>query len=278
MKVTFDIEKLEKLMSDFYNCMHITIALFDNDLNYVTGAGTAQPYCDLIRTTPSLWECCNCSDRDHAEEARTSRSTIVYTCHAGIVESVTPIFYGETLIAYLMLGKFRDAEEKYSSADVVANVAKMYNLNQEEILFLYRNLPVYTHSYVNSAIAILEACICYIGSEHYIHLHRSALAAQIEKYVEDNLSAEITVNDLVKQFHVSKQILYSIFKIEFNDTIKNFILKKRIEKARYLLTTTQNPISDIATAVGFIDYNYFIRFFKKKVGESPLQYRKAHTD
>ena len=274
MKVTFDVEKLNKLMSDFYNCMKITITLFDSELNYITGAGESQPYCNAIRTTPTLWMHCNCSDRDNSLKSKSQRSSLVYTCHAGIVESVTPIFYGDTLIAYLMLGKFRDAEEKYSSSSIVCDVAKKYGLNEEGMLNAYLNMPVYTKSYIDSAIAILEACICFIGSENYIHLHRSALAARIESYIEENLTRNITVAELSKQFHVSRQILYSIFKLEFNDTIRTFILKKRLQKAQDLLITTQKPISDIATAVGFIDYNYFIRFFKKKIGVSPLQYRK----
>ena len=278
MKVTFNIEKLEKLTADFYNCMKITIALFDSELNYITGAGASQPYCDFIRTTPSLWEKCNCSDHDNAKRARDCKSTVIYTCHAGIVESVTPIFYEGTLIAYLMLGKFRDAEQLYSSTNAAEEAAKKYKLDKKQLLELYDKLPVYANSYINSAISILEACVCYIGSDNYIHLHRSALAAQIEQFVEDNLHAEITVADLSRQFHVSRQILYTLFKIEFNDTVKNFILNKRIEKAKELLTTTSGPISDIATAIGFIDYNYFIRFFKKKVGVSPLQYRKSHSN
>ena len=275
MKVTFDVEKLNKLMSDFYNCMKITITLFDSELNYITGAGDMQPYCDAIRTTQTLWERCHCSDRDNALTSKGLRTTYVYTCHAGIVESVTPIFYDETLIAYLMLGKFRDAEEKYSSTATVCEVAKKYGLNDAEMLARYNQLPLFTKSYIDSAISILEACICFIGSENYIHLHRSALASKIENYVEENLSRNITVAELSKQFHVSRQILYSIFKLEFNDTIRNFILKKRLQRAQYLLTTTQKPISDIATSVGFIDYNYFIRFFKKRLGVSPLQYRKS---
>lgn len=275
MKVTFDVQKLKKLMSDFYNCTNITITLFDSELNYITDAGKSQAYCDAIRTTPSLWINCNCSDRDHAHEASNQRCPLVYTCHAGIAESVTPIFYDDTLIAYLMLGKFRDAEQLYSSPQIVREVANKYELDEHKMLEAYYDIPIYSKSYIDSAIAILEACICYIGSENYIRLHRSALSSQIEKYVDDNLSRDITVAELCKQFHVSRQILYSIFKIEFNDTIRNFILKKRLQQAQHLLLTTQKPISDIATEIGFIDYNYFIRFFKKKVGISPLQYRKS---
>ena len=274
MKVTFDVEKLNKLMSDFYNCMKITITLFDNELNYITGAGQSQPYCDAIRTTPNLWERCSCSDRDNALISKNQHSSFVYTCHAGIVESVTPIFYGDTLIAYLMLGKFRDAEETYSSQKAVCDTAKNYGLNEEEMRQAYLQMPVFTKEYIDSAISILEACICFIGSENYIHLHRSAMAGRIEAYVEENLNRDITVTELSKQFHVSRQILYSIFRLEFNDTIRNFILKKRLQKAQDLLINTNRPISDVAMTVGFIDYNYFIRFFKKRIGVSPLQYRK----
>jgi len=56
--------------------------------------------------------------------------------------------------------------------------------------------------------------------------------------------------------------------------VANFIRKKRLEKAKLLIKTTEMKIPEISNAVGFSDYNYFLRVFKKQFGISPKKYRK----
>lgn len=264
-------------MLDFYNCTNITITLFDNNLNYITDVGDWQPYCMAIGNNPdSLAECERCN-RENLQNAHNRHDSIVYTCHAGIVESVTPIFFEDNIIAYLMLGKFRDAEEKYSSAEFINIVAEKYGLDKDIMLDAYNALPVFTESYIDSAISILKVCICFMVNENFIYFDRRMLSMQIEQYIDEHLNEKITVDELCKKFHVARHILYAIFKTDFNDQIQNYILKKRFHKAKNLLVTTQKPIHEIATECGFTDYNYFIQFFKKKTGIPPLQYRKNNN-
>ena len=51
--------------------------------------------------------------------------------------------------------------------------------------------------------------------------------------------------------------------------IASFIKQKRLKKAKLLIKTTDMKISEISAAVGFSDYNYFLRVFKKEFGVSP---------
>lgn len=277
MKVKFDTDKLATLLEDFYNCTGLTITLFDNELNCIATAGKLQPYCDAIRRTSLLWEKCHCSDRDNAYKSRDTSSTVVYTCHAGLVESVTPIFEKDTLIAYLMIGKFRDTDNGLSSPNTVCKLCETYGLNTEQMLGYYNETPLFTKKYIDSAVSIIGAIISHISKYNYIHFQRSEMGSQINKYIEDNLDNEITIKDLCDEFHVARGTLFAIFKLEFNDTIGKFILKKRIEKAQTLLATTETSINDIAVAAGFSDHNYFTRIFKKKTGLTPVQYRKANN-
>ena len=56
--------------------------------------------------------------------------------------------------------------------------------------------------------------------------------------------------------------------------IAEYIRRRRLHKAKKLLKMTDLPISQIALAVGFADYNYFSRIYKKAYGKSPRYYRK----
>jgi len=48
-----------------------------------------------------------------------------------------------------------------------------------------------------------------------------------------------------------------------------------VKKAEELLKTTGYPVSEIAYMVGYQDYNYFIKVFKKVTGTTPAKYRKS---
>ena len=58
-------------------------------------------------------------------------------------------------------------------------------------------------------------------------------------------------------------------------SIAKYILKKRIEKAAQLLSESGCHVREAAINVGFYDYNYFSKVFKKEMGITPLKYKKA---
>ena len=58
----------------------------------------------------------------------------------------------------------------------------------------------------------------------------------------------------------------------------NYIINEKMEKAKTLLIEGVLPLKEIALQTGFNDYNYFIRIFKKRVGTTPLQFRKAYIN
>ena len=52
-----------------------------------------------------------------------------------------------------------------------------------------------------------------------------------------------------------------------------YVLKKRIDRARYLIITTDKKISDIASECGFNDMSYFSKIFKRNFNVSPTEYK-----
>ena len=55
---------------------------------------------------------------------------------------------------------------------------------------------------------------------------------------------------------------------------KQYILEKKIARAKEFLDATEASILEISNSVGFLDPLYFSRIFKKKVGVGPEEYRK----
>ena len=52
-----------------------------------------------------------------------------------------------------------------------------------------------------------------------------------------------------------------------------YLLQKRIEEGKSLLSSTSHSISQIATSLGFSSQSYFSQAFKKATGRTPVQYR-----
>ena len=66
----------------------------------------------------------------------------------------------------------------------------------------------------------------------------------------------------------------TVFRKEVGRSIVDYVLDRRIDEAKRLLIEGTIPLAQIAETVGFNDYNYFSRVFKKRSGYSPTEYRR----
>ncbi|MGM9650513.1 MAG: response regulator [Faecousia sp.] len=87
--------------------------------------------------------------------------------------------------------------------------------------------------------------------------------------------AELSLNDIADELHISVGHLCALFKQETGVTLKNYITDVRIEAAKRLLRTSHEKIYAVCTAVGYQSSQYFSQVFYKKVGMYPAEYRKG---
>lgn len=88
---------------------------------------------------------------------------------------------------------------------------------------------------------------------------------------EDN---NASVNELCKKFLMSRSVIQKKFKAYFGCTPSQYKKKRKIEKAVSLLETTDMPMDEIASKLGFYDTAYFYKVFKASKGMTPAEYRK----
>lgn len=101
---------------------------------------------------------------------------------------------------------------------------------------------------------------------------------KILNWIDDNLSEPISTAELAKMANLTANTFSQKFKKQYNVTISQFILRKRIDKARSLLTTTTLTIYEVGSAVGIADPQYFNKQFHKVAGVSPSQYRDKNQE
>ncbi|MCK9548703.1 MAG: response regulator [Sphaerochaeta sp.] len=98
------------------------------------------------------------------------------------------------------------------------------------------------------------------------------------QYVDQHYRQPITLEQLSCQFNVSLSHLCRQFKRACEMTFTEYLRKRRIDYACTLLRGTNNSVSEIGRQVGFEDYFYFNKVFKRAVGISPAAYRKGSGD
>ena len=92
-------------------------------------------------------------------------------------------------------------------------------------------------------------------------------------YIRENYKKEISLTSAGAAVHMSPNYISQLFKKETGVTFIHYITQLRMEDAIQLLTATQVPVVNIAMEVGFNDYFYFLKIFKKYTGKTPNQYR-----
>ena len=97
---------------------------------------------------------------------------------------------------------------------------------------------------------------------------------KIKKHLDEHYAEKITLDDLAKRFFIDKFYLSKIFKETYGTTVNNYLISKRITRAKQLLRFTDMTVDEIGVAVGMGDANYFSRMFRKVEGTSPSEYRK----
>ena len=100
------------------------------------------------------------------------------------------------------------------------------------------------------------------------------IVAKAKYYIAEHLTEELTVSNIAVSLYITPNYFSRLFKRVTKEGCNEYIVRKRIEKAKSLLDTTSLKIGEIAMMVGYRDTNYFSLAFKKHTGKSPTKYRE----
>ncbi|WP_166239644.1 helix-turn-helix domain-containing protein [Paenibacillus turpanensis] len=106
--------------------------------------------------------------------------------------------------------------------------------------------------------------------------HGQENVRRILQYINQNYLENFSLQDLSNVLHLNKYYMCHCFKEVTGYTINNYIMSKRMEEAKKLLRTTDEPIGLISEKLGFNTAVHFSRSFKKNTGVSAQQYRKQN--
>ena len=111
-----------------------------------------------------------------------------------------------------------------------------------------------------------------------VRLRASEQAERAVRFIEFNYMYGITARDVAAELNIDRTHFFRIFKAKTGISPEQYIMKLRIKKAKELLGTETNTVTEIASLVGVSDVYYFSKLFKRAEGVSPTEYRKSLTE
>ena len=104
-----------------------------------------------------------------------------------------------------------------------------------------------------------------------VELYRRVHVAR--DYMHACLHESLSLDDIAGVAALSPHHFLRTFKAVFGHTPHQYLTQKRLERAQFLLSKTDLPVTDICMDVGFESLGSFSTLFRKRIGLSPRQYR-----
>ena len=255
MKINYDNQKLSEIIDSICNLTGLSMCIIDTDFNTLyTKEKKEDSFCHKIQNTPEGVEKCRCSDIKMIEECAKTKRPVSHICHAGLIDTVVPILKSNIIVGFIIIGRVRPTKD-CENVRLKEDYLKLTYLSQKQL---------------DALINLLS----YILFENAIHIEYNDFIAKACEYIDNNLDKNLTVSILCKDLYVSKNYLYKSFRSFYGCTVNEYITDKKISKAKELLSTANENATDIAKSLGFDNYPYFYKLFKKKTGQKPSEYKK----
>lgn len=115
---------------------------------------------------------------------------------------------------------------------------------------------------------------CLLVKNHSMHGYSQTIRKVLIQ-IDTNLTADLSLHAQASILNINPSYLSTLFRKEVGITLTDYVNRKRIEHATFLLNTTNMQIQAIAHSCGISDVNYFTKTFKKHVGKTPKEYRDS---
>ena len=168
-------------------------------------------------------------------------------------------FYGKGSIKYLL---FHTANDTFLSENILRMFAKENSGDEYTEQFLIGCL----------ILGFVHLMRCYLKDFEICAAQPTNLPDNflIMNYIQENL-ATVTLEKLAAQFNFSVSRCSRLIKAATGANFNEWRKILRLKRAKYLLTNTNQSIEEIASAIGYLNAENFIRSFQKNFGISPAK-------
>ncbi len=265
MHINYDIDRINKILRDFYNATGTRIDLYSNSFEQI-GAGQYNicEFCRAVQKKPECKRICVDFDKRLIQRCIKSKQAERDICPFGLMNVVAPIIYNGESLGYFFFGQIRTLY-KYSGREALSNA----------ILEKYDALNMCGLEFIESISNLAEIILKHLLTENMLKLDYDRMLYKALEYIDSNLEKDLSIKNISQAIGVSKSALYSKFHTYLNCTVGEYVNKKRIEASLFLLKETDTSIEEVSQKTGFKSASYYTKLFKQQMGITPLKYKKS---
>ena len=137
--------------------------------------------------------------------------------------------------------------------------------------------PGQTEFLIKAHIDLLMAMLAQVSSapeqSHELSLDRD-LVQQVKAHIQSHLGGDLSIDRIAQSLYVGRTRLCLAFKRETGTSLARYIREQRMDRARHLLSFTEEDIAWIGRQVGYVRPSSFSAAFTKETGIAPITWRE----
>ncbi len=276
MKVLFHKEKLLRLIEDLQSFTGLKTSIFDGEGRDIQVCGGHQSFCRIINADPEGHRRCEACDAQAVQSAERSGGVYRYRCHLGLCEVALPLVENGVPIAYLSFGQYLDDSPLERQWERTERALNWYRGDKKALREAFWDLRQYSFRQTTAYADILQALTAYILEEGIIRSAEYTDLQRLEMYLDDHFREGLTLKKAAADLHMGTTKLCALARqLPGGYTLTQAVAARRVEAAKSMLLRSDAPISAVAAAVGYNDYNYFTKVFRAATGMTPSVWRKT---
>ena len=127
---------------------------------------------------------------------------------------------------------------------------------------------------IDTALAHLLVRFAQENQEAISSVHLLLHVKKALMLLHDRIQENVRIDDIAKDIGINSSYLQRIFKQTCGQTMIEYLNTIRVERAKFMLSCTEDPIVDIAVSVGYNSRQHFYHVFSAITGVSPQEYRR----
>lgn len=229
------------------------------------------PFCEFIQKDYFVRRSCVQCDRQAYEQLKKSKDPHVYQCGCGLFEGIAPIYHYGVLSGYLMMGQVKD--ESVENDEYILKCSRPLFKTEEELQNYFKRIKMLPSAKLRSFARLMGIVAEYLTNYNRITTKADSVPEQIKKFINQNYSKSVTLDEIANRFDCSKSTIMNVFRKKYGITVIAYLNQVRLEQAGKLICDTDLSFKEIAGECGFYDQNYFSKQFNSKFGCSPTAFR-----
>ncbi len=279
MNVFYNNEQLLTLISNIYELTGIWINIHELSGKDIQIRNKHTDFCRAVNDIPEGHARCVSCDAAAAKICKGIKAAYHYRCHAGICETLIPIFDNGEVIAYLGFGQLLNESPLEEQWEHTKNTLAWYHGDLDSLYQKFLRIQQYSEKKTAALTEILKTMADYVQSSGAVASTKYSDLQRLEMYLTQHYTEKLTLKQVSANLGFGATKLCALAKLLSNGhSLTWLIASYRIEAAQKLLAASDKPISEIAIIVGYEDYNYFTKVFKQIVGITPRMYRNTQLE